>query len=81
MKYGLTPRQEEILNMIREYRAKRGFSPTLREISDKLGGLAFSAVATHISNLAAAGYLTKTPGVARSYVPVEEMSGNGRSTA
>ena len=33
----LTPKQKEILDFIRTYRQKKGFSPTQREICEELG--------------------------------------------
>ena len=54
----LTPRQMQILTYIRDFRHKRGFSPTLQEIGDSLG-LTKVTVFEHVGVLERKGLLQR----------------------
>lgn len=55
----LTPRQKEILDFIREFRSKRGFTPTHREICIEFGYSSYGTVHKHLKLLEQKGYLRR----------------------
>ncbi len=61
----LTPRQLEILVMIRDTRRSYGYSPTLQEIADQLG-ISKITVFEHVEALIDKGLLTRRSNKARS---------------
>lgn len=61
----LTPRQVEILILIRDTRRKYGYSPTLQEIADELG-VSKITIFEHVEALAAKGMLVRHSYRARS---------------
>jgi repressor LexA len=56
----VTPRQLEILRIIRDWRRQHGFSPTMQEIGDRLH-LSKVTVFEHVEALAAKGLLARGP--------------------
>jgi repressor LexA len=56
----VTPRQLEILRLIRDWRRQHGFSPTMQEIGDRLH-LSKVTVFEHVEALEAKGVLTRGP--------------------
>ena len=56
----VTPRQLEILRLIRDWRRQHGFSPTMQEIGDRLH-LSKVTVFEHVEALAAKGLLHRGP--------------------
>lgn len=61
----VTPRQIEILMLIRDYRRSEGCSPTLQEIADELG-ISKITVFEHVGALLEKGMLTRRSNKARS---------------
>jgi len=61
----LTPRQIEILTMVRDGRRRNGYSPTLQEIADELG-ISKITVFEHVEALLRKGLLTRRTNRARS---------------
>lgn len=61
----LTPRQGDVLNAIRDYRARVGFPPTMIELAELIGCASPNAAAEHVNALKRKGYITVAPGVAR----------------
>jgi repressor LexA len=61
----LTPRQLQILTCIRDYRRKRGYSPTMQELADKLK-ITKVTVFEHVGALEGKGLLRRLPYKARS---------------
>ncbi len=61
----LTPRQVEILTLIREHQRNQGCSPTMQEIADRLG-VTKVTVFEHIETLVAKGLLRRLAYKARS---------------
>lgn len=61
----LTPRQLEILMIIRDYRKSEGYSPTLQEMADELG-ISKITVFEHVEALLEKGLLTRRSNKARS---------------
>lgn len=55
----MTPRQLETLDFIAKYRADKRLMPTVREISEGLGGVGVSAVHARLWGLHDAGYIVR----------------------
>ncbi len=68
----LTPKQKEILDFLRAYRQKRGFSPTQREICEEFGYSSFGTLQKHIRLLLQKGVLVRDWNKRRSLVLAEE---------
>lgn len=63
--YKLTPRQAEILELIREFQATTGFPPTRAEIALRLGFRSPNAAEEHLRALARKGAIELIPGSSR----------------
>jgi SOS regulatory protein LexA len=68
----LTPRQTEILELIREFVATTGFPPTRAEIAKRLGFRSANAAEEHLRALARKGAIELTPGSSRGIRLLEE---------
>ena len=68
----LTARQTQMLEYIVEYRQLHGISPSIREIGVALFIASPNGVLCHLTALVRKGKLKHKPGMARSFVPVEE---------
>jgi repressor LexA len=68
----LTERQKEIVDFIRQYRERRGISPTQREICEKFGYSSFGTLQKHIKLLMEKGVLMRDWNKRRSLVLAEE---------
>ncbi len=55
----LSPRQEEILLFVAEYREENGYSPSLREIGERFGLASPATVHQHVGALQKKGYVSK----------------------
>jgi repressor LexA len=66
----LTPRQLHIVQLIRDSRLARGYSPTIQELADEIG-VAKVTVHEHVGALVKKGVLQKEPNKARSLSLVE----------
>ncbi|RME40869.1 MAG: transcriptional repressor LexA [Planctomycetota bacterium] len=64
----LTPRQMDVLRMIRDVRRTHGYSPTLQEMADELG-ISKITVFEHVEGLVERGLLVRDPHKARSLEP------------
>lgn len=62
----LTPRQQQILDFLREFLARNGYAPTLQDIADAFGMASLNGPRKHLAALEAAGYLSLAPGAARA---------------
>ena len=58
---GLTPRQQRVLNVIRESIESRGYPPSMREIGELVGLTSSSSVAHQLRTLEEKGYLKRDP--------------------
>ncbi len=58
---GLTPRQQRVLNVIRESLEARGYPPSMREIGEKVGLTSSSSVAHQLRTLEEKGFLKRDP--------------------
>lgn len=71
----LTPRQGEVLNAIRDYKARVGFPPTMIELAGLIGCSSPNAAAEHVNALKRKGYITVALGVARGITILGEDEG------
>ncbi len=58
---GLTPRQRQVLETIRDAVERRGYPPSMREIGEAVGLTSPSSVAHQLSSLERKGYLRRDP--------------------
>ncbi len=58
---GLTPRQQRVLNVIRDSIEHRGYPPSMREIGEKVGLTSSSSVAHQLRTLEEKGFLKRDP--------------------
>ncbi|MGH3414519.1 MAG: transcriptional repressor LexA [Marmoricola sp.] len=58
---GLTPRQQRILNTLRESIERRGYPPSIREIGDTVGLASSSSVAHQLRVLEQKGFIKRDP--------------------
>lgn len=72
----LTIRQQQILDLIVETVAERGYPPSVREIGESVGLSSPSTVHSHLSALVRAGYLRRDPTKPRA-IEVIDDSGTG----
>ncbi len=62
MAYGkITPKQQEILNYIKEEILKKGYPPTVREICETVNLKSTSSVHSHLETLEKNGYIRRDP--------------------
>lgn len=66
---GLTPRQYQVLEYIRQSIRDRGYPPTLREIGSHMGIRSTNGVNDHLRALESKGYLTREDMKSRSLRP------------
>ena len=66
---GLTRRQQQVLNFIRESITERGYPPTLREIGQHMGIRSTNGVNDHLRALERKGYLTREDMKSRALRP------------
>ena len=67
----LTPRQSEVFNAIKNYQARLGFPPTVKELAELIGVSSPNAAADHVNALKRKGYITVAPGAARGITILE----------
>ena len=58
---GLTPRQQRVLNVIRDSLAARGYPPSMREIGEAVGLTSSSSVSHQLRTLEEKGYIKRDP--------------------
>jgi repressor LexA len=68
----LTPRQLHIVQLIRDSRLARGYSPTIQELADEVG-VAKVTIHEHVGTLVKKGVLHREPNKARSLSLVEGL--------
>ena len=68
----LTTRQREILELISSTVADRGYPPSVREIGDVVGLSSPSTVHSHLSSLAAGGFIRRDPSKPRAIEVIAE---------
>lgn len=73
--YKLTARQEEILQLIRDYIEDTGYPPTRAEIADELGFRSANAAEEHLRALARKGAIEMVPGASRGIRIPDQVDG------
>ncbi len=68
----LTPRQAEILQLLKDYQAHSGMPPTRAEIATQLGFKSANAAEEHLKALAKKGFIEMMPGTSRGIRLIEE---------
>ncbi|MCT8125223.1 transcriptional repressor LexA [Alishewanella sp. BS5-314] len=68
----LTPRQAEILQLIKDYQQETGMPPTRAEIAVRLGFKSANAAEEHLKALAKKGVIAMLPGTSRGIRLLEE---------
>jgi len=64
-KEGLTPRQQQILDLVRNFSADNGYAPTVRELCQLAGVSSPDTVQYHLDNLREKGFLDEAKGRSR----------------
>ena len=72
---GLTSRQEEILNLIKEYLKEKGFPPTRADISKSFGFKSPNAAEQHLRAIEKKGFISILSGASRGIVLNQEEVG------
>ncbi|HCU65856.1 MAG TPA: repressor LexA [Rheinheimera sp.] len=68
----LTPRQAEILQLLKDYQAQSGMPPTRAEIASQLGFKSANAAEEHLKALAKKGFIEMMPGTSRGIRLLED---------
>ncbi|WP_082629004.1 transcriptional repressor LexA [Alishewanella sp. WH16-1] len=68
----LTPRQAEILQLIKDYQSETGMPPTRAEIAVRLGFKSANAAEEHLKALAKKGVIAMLPGTSRGIRLIED---------
>lgn len=76
MKAALTPRQSQILDLIRQYINDTGYPPTRADIAQELGFRSPNAAEEHLKALARKGAIEMIPGTSRG-IRIPDMSDSG----
>ena len=71
----LTARQEQVLQLIKDYMADTGYPPTRAEIAKELGFRSANAAEEHLKALARKGAIEMVPGASRGIRLPEEQTG------
>jgi repressor LexA len=71
--YNLTARQEQVLQLIKQYAEQTGYPPTRAEIAQALGFKSANAAEEHIKALARKGAIEVIPGASRGIRLPEEV--------
>ncbi len=69
---GLTERQQQVLDYIRQTVAERGYPPSVREIGEAVGLNSPSTVHSHLNSLVEAGAIKRDPTKPRAIMVVDE---------
>jgi repressor LexA len=70
----LTRRQKQTVEIVRDFIAEYGFSPSLREVAARLG-VTVNAAIGHLTAAERKGAISRTPGLARSLRPTPRRGG------
>ena len=73
----LTPRQQKIIDFIREHVRQHGYPPSVREIGDAVSLRSSSTVHGHLNRLEARGYLRRDPTKPRTIELLANPSATG----
>lgn len=76
MEEGLTPKQKQLLDFLKDFFLRRGFPPTIREISSNFGLKGLRGPQKMLNILEKKGYIRKIPGRSRTIEILGFYSGN-----
>ncbi|MDO5048952.1 MAG: transcriptional repressor LexA [Actinomycetaceae bacterium] len=68
----MTARQQQVLNVLAEVIAQRGYPPSVREIADAVGLSSPSSAKHQLDALEKKGYIRRTPGLPRALEIIED---------
>ncbi len=71
MKTSLTKKQKEVLDFIKLFMKKKGYSPSLKEVQESMGFTSHSTAQFHVNQLVERGFLKKSFGTARGFEPLK----------
>jgi sulfur relay (sulfurtransferase) DsrC/TusE family protein len=71
--YGLTPKQKELLQFIRDYYHANGMTPTFEEMKVKMGLASKAGIHRMINGLEERGHIFRIPTLARSIILRESV--------
>ena len=71
----ITPKQQQILDYIKEEILSKGYPPTVREICEKVGLKSTSSVHSHLSTLENNGYIRRDPTKPRAIEIIDDEFG------
>jgi repressor LexA len=74
MARGLTQRQAEVLEFLKDYIAMHGYPPTLREVGDNFGMASTRASSDHLKALERKGHIRIQEGIARGLQLIDQAS-------
>ena len=69
---GITSKQQQILDYIKEEIVKRGYPPAVREICDAVGLKSTSSVHAHLESLEKKGYIRRDPSKTRAIEIIDD---------
>jgi repressor LexA len=75
--FKLSERQQEILIFLRDFIAKNGYPPSVREIGEAVGLSSSSTVHSHLNTLENKGFIRRDPSSARALTIIEEVDDVG----
>ncbi len=77
----LTKKQKKVIDFIRDFINRRGYSPSVEEITNGVGLSSKATVHVHLKNLYEKGFIKMSPGRARSVeLPAEDKISTPNST-
>jgi repressor LexA len=71
----LSDRQQHILDFLKEFTARNGYPPSVREIGEAVGLSSSSTVHSHLNALENKGYIRRDPSSARALTVIEADDG------
>jgi len=70
----LNPRQQQILDFLREHSRQHAYPPTVREIGQAVGLSSSSTVQNHLNSLESRGYIHRDPSKSRTVEVVDDTA-------
>ena len=77
----LNPRQQQILDFLREHSRRHAYPPTVREIGQAVGLSSSSTVQNHLNSLEARGHIHRDPSKSRTVEVVEQPAAHPQTRA
>jgi repressor LexA len=77
----LNPRQQQILDFLREHSRRHAYPPTVREIGQAVGLSSSSTVQNHLNSLETRGYIHRDPSKSRTVEVVDQPAAGASRVA